>query len=157
MNNFFDINSVVVIWASQNTWKIWNDILKNLKTFEWKKYWVNPKWWSFEWIPFITSIWELPIVPDIAVIVIPAAFVLEALEECWKKWIKRVIIISAWFKETWNVEWEDKIKELAKKYSIRVLWPNCLWYIDAHKKLNLSFGWKSIKPGNIVLGAISFA
>ena len=155
--NFFEIESVVIIWASESAWKIWNDLLINIRDFSGKKYWVNPKWWSFEWIPFITSIWELPIVPDIAVIVIPAAFVLEALEECWKKWIKRVIIISAWFKETWNVEWEDKIKELAKKYSIRVLWPNCLWYIDAHKKLNLSFGWKSIKPGNIAMVSQSWA
>ena len=149
--NFFEIDSVVIIGASESAWKIWNDLLINIREFNWKKYWVNPKGWNFEWIQFFASVLELPIVPDVAVIVIPAKLVLDALEECWKKWIKRVIIISAGFKETWNIEWEEKIKELADKYSIRVLWPNCLWYIDAHKKLNLSFWWKWIKKGNIAM------
>lgn len=157
MNNFFDINSVVVIWASQNTWKIWNDILKNLKTFEWEKYWVNPKWWSFEWIIFYESIDLLPIIPDIAVITIPSDLVINSLIECSKKLIKRVIIISAWFKEIWNIEWENSIKEIAKKYSIRILWPNCLWYVDVHKKLNLSFWWKEIIPWNVAMISQSWA
>lgn len=149
--NFFDISSVAIIWASESAWKIWNDLLKNIREFNWKKYWVNPKWWSFEWIEFYSTVMDLPIVPDIAVIVIPAKLVLDALEECWKKWIKRVIIISAGFKETGNIEWENSIKELAQKYGIKVLWPNCLWYIDAHKNLNLSFWGKWIKPGNIAM------
>lgn len=149
--NFFDIESAVIIWASERNWKIWNDLLKNIREFNWEKFWVNPKWWSFEWIPFFPSIWELPIIPDIAVIVIPAKFVLQSLEECWEKWIKRVIIISAGFKETWNIQWEEQIKEISNKYGIKVLWPNCLWYIDAHKNLNLSFWGKWIKPWNIAM------
>lgn len=149
--NFFDISSVAIVGASESEWKIWNDLLKNLRDFEWKKYWVNPKWWSFEDIIFYNSIETLPIVPDIAVIVIPAKFVINSLIECWEKWIKKVIIISAGFKETWNIEEENKIKEISKKYSMRVLGPNCLGYIDAHKNLNLSFWGDDIKPGNIAM------
>ncbi len=150
-NNFFDINSVAIIWASEAAWKIWNDLLKNLKNFKWKKMWVNPKWWHFEDITFYESIEKLPFIPDIAVITIPAKLVLDSLEECGKKWIKRVIIISAGFKETGNVEWEEAIISIAKKYDMRVLGPNCLGYIDAHKNLNLSFGWKEINPWNIAM------
>jgi len=149
--NFFDINSVAIIWASEGAWKIWNDLLKNIREFSWEKYWVNPKWWSFEDVKFYPSIAELPIIVNIAVIVIPARFVIQSLTECWKKWIKKVIIISAWFKETWNIEWEDQLIETAKKYWIRVLWPNCLGYIDAHKNLNLSFWGKWIKSWNIAM------
>ncbi len=155
--NFFDINSVVVIWATEATWKIWNDILKNLESFKWEKMWVNPKWWSFRNIYFYESVSKLPIVPDIAVITIPAIFVVQALQNCWEKWIKRVIIISAWFKETWNIKWEEAIKEIANKYGIKVLWPNCLWYIDAHKNLNLSFWWKQINTWNIAMISQSWA
>jgi len=155
--NFFAISSVVVIWASESKWKVWNDVLKNLKEFNWKKFWVNPKWWNYENIYFYKTIDKLPIIPDIAVIVIPAKFVLKSLEECWKKWIKRVIIISAWFKEVWNISWEERIKELAKKYWIKVLWPNCLGYIDAHKNLNLSFWSKWIKSWNIAMISQSWA
>jgi len=155
--NFFDIESVVIIWASEAQWKIWNDLLKNLKDFKWKKYWVNLKWWGFEDIIFYKNIEVLPIIPDIAVIVIPAKFVIDSLIECWKKWIKKVIIISAGFKEIWNISEENKIKEVANKYSIIVLWPNCLGYIDAHKNLNLSFGGKWIKPWNIAMISQSWA
>lgn len=149
--NFFDINSVAVIWASEGAWKIWNDLLRNIREFNWNKYWVNPKWGGFEDVTFYPTIADLPEIVDIAVIVIPAKFVLQSLTECGEKWIKKVIIISAGFKETGNIEWEEEIKQIAKKYWIRVLWPNCLGYIDAHKKLNLSFWWKWIKPGNIAM------
>ena len=155
--NFFEINSVAIIWASEQEWKIWNDLLKNLVDFTWEKMWVNPKWWSFEDIIFYNSITDLPIVPDIAVITIPAKFVLNSLDECWRKGIKRVIIISAWFKETWNIDWEQAIKDIAKKYNMRILWPNCLWYIDAHKNLNLSFWWKQICKWNIAMISQSWA
>jgi len=154
---FFDIESVVVIWASEKQGKIWNDLLKNLREFEGEKYWVNPKWWSFEDIKFYKSIDSLPIVPDIAVIVIPAKFVINSLIECWEKWIKKVIIISAGFKEIWNISEEEKIKEVANKYSMRVLWPNCLGYIDAYKKLNLSFWGNNIKSWNIAMISQSWA
>lgn len=155
--NFFDINTVAIIWASEQWWKIWNDLLINLRNFKWEKFWVNPKWWNFEGIDFYNSISDLPIVVDIAVIVIPAKFVLQSLRECWEKWIKRVIIISAWFKETGNIEWENEIKEIANKYSMRVLWPNCLWYIDAKRDLNLSFWWKEISKWNIAMVSQSWA
>ena len=150
-NSFFDINSVAVIWASEAPGKIWNDLLKNLSDFKWNKYWVNPKWGEFEWIKFYESIEALPEVVDIAVIAIPAKFVIASLNEIAKKWIKRVIIISAWFKEIWNIESEEEIRNIARENDILVLWPNCLGYIDLYKDLNLSFGWKSVKKGNIAM------
>ena len=145
MNNFFNINSVAIVWASNNEWKIGNSLLKNLSTFSGEKYWVNPKWWEFDWIKFYKTITQLPVVVDILVFAIPSKFVLYSLIEAWKNWIKRVIIISAWSKEIGNIELENELIEVAKKYEIDLLWPNCLWYIDANKNLNLSFWGKQIK------------
>lgn len=141
---FFDISSVAIIGASENEWKIWNNLLKNLSSFSGEKFWVNPKWGNYKDIIFFKSIKQLPIIVDIAVIVVPAVFVQKSLEECWKKWIKRVIIISAWFKEIWNIELENKLILISKKYNIKLLWPNCLWYVDTDKNLNLSFWAKNI-------------
>ncbi|MDP2090573.1 MAG: acetate--CoA ligase family protein [Candidatus Gracilibacteria bacterium] len=150
-NNFFDINSVAIIGASEAAGKIGNDLLKNLKNFKGKKMGVNPKGGHFDDITFYESIDKLPFVPDVAVITIPAKLVLDSLEQCGQKGIKRVIIISAGFKEVGNIEDEEKIKEIAKIYNIRVLGPNCLGYIDAYKSLNLSFGGKEIMTGNIAM------
>ncbi len=151
INSFFNIKSVAIIGASKNEWKIGNTLVKNLENFYWEKFWVNPKWWKLNWINFYKSVEELPVIVDIAVIVIPAKFVLQALEDCWKKEIKRVIIISAGFKEVWDLESENKIKLIASKYNISVLWPNCLWYIDVYENLNLSFGSKSVKSWNVAM------
>jgi len=145
MNNFFNINSVVIVWASSTEWKIWNSLLKNLEYFQWEKYGINLKWWEYNWISFLKSISDLPIVPDVVVFAIPAKFVLNSLEEAWRKWIKRAIIISAWFKEIWNIELENKLIEVSKKYWISLLGSNCLWYVDTIKNLNLSFWTKTLK------------
>lgn len=144
MTTFFDINSVAIVWASSIEWKIGNSLIKNLDIFKWKKYWVNPKWWEYNWIEFFKSISDLPIIPDVLVFSIPAKFVLDSLIEAWKKWIKRVIVISAGFKEVWNIELENELIEVAKKYDIELLGPNCLGYVDTAKNLNLSFWAKSI-------------
>ena len=145
MNTFFDINSVAIVWASEIEGKIGNSLIKNLAIFKWEKYWVNPKWWECEWIQFFKSITNLPIVPDVLVFAIPAKFVLDSLIEAGEKWVKRVIIISAGFKEVWNIELENKLIEVSKKYGIELLGPNCLWYVDTNKNLNLSFWAKSIQ------------
>ena len=151
MNNFFDISSVVIIWASLTKGKIGNELLNNLRDFEGQKFWVNPKGWEYEGIEIFPHILDLPIITDVAVFTIPASGVIKSLIECWKKGIKRAVIISAGFKETGNKKWEEELIEVAEKYGIDVLWPNCLWYVDVNKNLNLSFGAKNIKPWNIVL------
>ncbi len=144
MTNFFNINSVAIVGASEIEWKIGNSLVKNLSSFKWNKYWVNPKWWSFEEIVFYKSISELPEVVDVLVFSIPAKFVINSLIEAWKKWVERVIVISAGFKEVWNIKLEKELIEISKKYDIELLWPNCLWYVDTAKNLNLSFLAKSI-------------
>lgn len=149
MINFFDIKSVAIVWASEHKWKLWNSMLEFLQSFPWNKYWVNPKWGSFSWVKFYESISKLPEVVDILVFVIPAKIVPDSLTEAGKMGIKRAIIISAWFKEVWNYSLEEEVKEIAKKYDISILWPNCLWYIDTYKDLNLSFGSKKINKWNI--------
>ena len=155
--NFFDINSVAIIWASEVEWKIWNTLLKNLLNFSWNKYWVNPKWGNFKEIDFYKSISLLPEIVDVAVFCIPWNLVEDSLLEAAKFWIKRVIIISAWFKEVWNLEWENKLKSIAEHYNISLLWPNCLGYFDVSKNLNLSFWTREVNTWNIWVVSQSWA
>ncbi len=154
--NFFDISSVAIIWASDTAGKIWNDLLKNMSGFSGEVYGVNPKALTPNPSPIgrgelYPSIDALPTIPDIAVFAIPAKFVAESLRQCGEKGIKKVIIISAGFKEVWDVAAEQELIDIAKQYDIRLLWPNCLGYIDTTKKINLSFGGKEIKNGNIAM------
>lgn len=145
MNNFFDIHSVAIVGASETEWKIGNGLIKNLSYFSGEKYWVNPKWGSYQGVDFYTSISDVPKVVDIVVFAVPAKFVVSGLQEAGEKWIKRAIVISAGFKEVGNIDEENQLIEEAKKYDIQLLGPNCLWYVDANKWLNLSFGTKTLQ------------
>lgn len=157
MNNFFNIDSVAIVWASEVEWKIWNTLIKNLSFFKGEKYWVNPKWWKYKGIDFYESISLLPKKVDILVFAIPSKFVETSLIEAWKKWIKRVIIISAWFKEVWNIKEEEKLKIIANEYNISLLWPNCLGYYDTYKNLNLTFWTSNIGKWNVAMISQSWA
>ena len=163
LNTFFRPQSVVIVGASQTAGKIGNDILKNLSEFSGNIFGVNPKGGSFSLIsaqknntttreiPFFPEISLLPEIPDVALIAIPSRFVEHSLEECGKKGITNVIIISAGFKESGNISGEKNIQALAKKYHINILGPNCLGLINTHNQLNLSFAGKIPKQGNIAL------
>ena len=80
----------------------------------------------------------------------PAKTVPDVMEECGKAGVKGVIIVSAGFKETGpeGKAWK-KILEIAKKYNIRVIGPNCIGIIRPRKNLNATFVDKVPKAGNI--------
>lgn len=90
---------------------------------------------------------------DLAIIVFPSAVAHMALEQCGQKGIKSVIIISAGYKEIGEkgLEREEKIKEIARKYDISFIGPNCLGVIntDPEVMLNASFARQMPEAGSI--------
>lgn len=140
MREFLEPKRVAVIGASRHEGKVGNSIFKNLlKNKEIKLYPINPEADEVLGKKAFKSVLDVPENPDLAVIVIKAEFVPEALEECGKKGIKHVIIISAGFSEVGNFKLEEKIKEIAEKYKINLLGPNVLGTINPWHNLNTSF------------------
>jgi len=90
---------------------------------------------------------------DLAVIIIPATYVPETIEECGSKGVKGAVIISAGFKEIGQkgALLEKRVKELARKYNIALIGPNCFGIIntDHRVRLNATFGRVMPEPGNI--------
>jgi len=90
---------------------------------------------------------------DLAIIVFPSAVAHMALEQCGQKGIKSVIIISAGYKEIGEkgIEREEQIKEIARKYDISFIGPNCLGVIntDPDVMLNASFARQMPEAGSI--------
>jgi len=62
-----------------------------------------------------------------------------------------VIIISAGFKEIGGagIVLEEKMKEIAQKYNIKIIGPNCLGVLDSVNNLNASFANGMVKKGSI--------
>lgn len=90
---------------------------------------------------------------DLAILVFPSSVCHLALEQCGKKGVKAAIIISAGFREVGGagIEREEKIKEIARKYDISFVGPNCLGVINTDPKalLNASFARKMPEEGSI--------
>lgn len=90
---------------------------------------------------------------DLAIIVFPSSVAHMALEQCGQKGIKSVIIISAGFKEVGpaGLEKEKKLVEIAERYDMSFIGPNCLGVIntDPLSNLNASFARKMPEEGSI--------
>lgn len=72
---------------------------------------------------------------DLAVIASPAPTVPGVLEDCGRAGIGAAVIISAGFSEVGNVTGEEEIKQVARKYGIRVVGPNCAGIVNTHYHL----------------------
>lgn len=149
----FKPRSVAVIGASRDPNKVGHAILKNIieSGYKGRVYPVNPKADSVLGLTAYKSVLDIPDEVDLAVIVIPAQNVLDVMEECGRKGVKFAIVISAGFKEIGGegVEREKKLVEIARKYGIRVVGPNCLGIIDMHTPINATFGPQPQRKGGI--------
>ena len=76
---------------------------------------------------------------DLGIISVPKKFVLDVLQECGEKKIKNVIIISAGFGESGDKETDKKLKEIIKKYKIKLLGPNVVGVYNGNNKLDATF------------------
>jgi len=74
------------------------------------------------------SVLDVPDPIDLAVVITKNTIVPVVLEECGKKKIKGAIVITAGFKEVdeEGKKLEQKLKDIATKYGVKVIGPNCL-------------------------------
>lgn len=101
------------------------------------------------------SVLDVPKSIDLAVIVTKNTIVPMVLEECGKKKVKGVIIITAGFKEVdeEGAKLEQQLKDIAKKYNIQIIGPNCLGVMNLDKKTMMNSTFLKITPktGHIAL------
>lgn len=150
-------DSVAIIGASPDKKKVGYAALKNMIDcgFKGNLYAVNPKADQYggkiEGVPCYKTVSDIPEVVDLAVICVPAKFVPQLVEEIGKKGIPYTAIITAGFKETGKegAALEQQIKEIAAKYSVRIVGPNILGIIDTHTPMNASFAEQTPIKGQI--------
>lgn len=150
----FDPKSLALVGASPKEKSMGKAILGNLIKggYEGQIFPVNPKYNEAFGIPFFSTIEELPIPPDLAVICTPAAIIPSLIESLGKKGTKAAIVISAGFKEGGREEGtllQDKMLEMARTYGVRIVGPNCLGMMNPHVKLNTTFSSLMPQKGKI--------
>lgn len=142
----FAPRAIAVVGASRTPGSVGNAIMANLVTggYTGVIYPVNPKAKSIlgnRCIPTVTAINDDV---DLAVLVIPAPFIVPTVAQCAEKGTRHFIVISAGFKEVGGegVKREEELKALAAERGLTIVGPNCLGVINTAPTvaMNATFG-----------------
>ncbi len=141
--------SVAVVGASSDTNKWGGMLVANLRLggFPGPIYLVNPKGGTILGLPVHQSISELPAVPDLAIVAVNAALVDAVVDECGRKGVAAVVVVSAGFSETGpqGRALEEQIVRTAERYGMALVGPNCMGVISSHHKLYAT-GFTLLRP-----------
>ena len=147
--------SVAVVGASSTSGKVGHDIFENILKggFKGTLYPVNPRARSVLSVRCYKSIMDIPDPVDLAMIILPPRIALKTIDDCIKKGVKGIVIVSAGFKEVGGegAQIEDEIAGKCRDAGIRLIGPNCLGVINPSEdvRLNASFAARMPHKGNI--------
>ncbi|MBS7247068.1 MAG: CoA-binding protein [Candidatus Jordarchaeales archaeon] len=155
LERMFNPNSIAVIGASENPFKMGYYCLKSLLNFKGKVYPVNPNHSVVQGLKAYPSILDVPGEVDLAVIVTPAEQVLGVVEECAEKGVKGVVVITAGFREVGGngLRLQEEMVRVARRSGMRILGPNTFGFVNAHAGVNATFTdvLGELKAGNIAV------
>jgi len=162
MKKLFYPKSIAIIGASSKQGKIGNILVNNLKgNKKYQLFAVNPQHKTISGLPSYRSVLDINKKVDLAIIAVPAQFVLQVVKECASRShpIRNIVIISAGFSETGKegIEREKKLKSIAKRNNLNIVGPNCLGIANVHYGLNATFANNQIPSGSVGLIAQSGA
>jgi len=152
-DRMFHPKTVAVVGASATKGSVGYSLLRNLVGSEYNGvvYPVNPKRESILGVKAYASIADVPDQVDLAIIATPASTVPGIVTQCGQAGVAGAVIISAGFGEM-GAEGEEAcrdILEIARRYGIRIIGPNCLGFMNPSLHLNASFASKMALPGKI--------
>lgn len=153
---FLSPKSIAIIGASDKKGSVGRTITSNIMNgFKGIVYPISPTRPTVFYKKAYKSVLDVPKPIDLAVIVIKNTIVPTVLEECGKKKIKGAIVITAGFKEVdeEGKKLEQQLKDIAKKYNIKIIGPNCLGVMNLDPKTMMNSTFLKITPksGEIAL------
>lgn len=151
----FKPRSVVLVGASDTAGSLGTVILENLRSvpFSGPVLLVNPRHQRLGDSVVHPSVRELPVVPDLAIIVAPAASVPAIIAECGERGVAGAIVMSAGFREVGETgrTLEREMLHAARQHGVRILGPNCLGVIRTDIGFNGTFSAGQALRGRIAV------
>jgi acetate---CoA ligase (ADP-forming) len=160
---FLAPRSIAVIGASRREGSIGHTLFRNLLLwgFNGIAYPVNPNAEMVASVKAYPSVLDIVGDVDLAVIIVPAEGVHQVLEQCGRKGVRGVVIVSAGFGESGpqGKEEERKLLETARAYGMRLVGPNCMGIINTGKNVNMNATFSLVYPpaGSVAFGTQSGA
>ncbi|MFN4336761.1 MAG: 3-hydroxypropionate--CoA ligase [Candidatus Nitrosocaldus sp.] len=159
MEKFFYPKSIAVVGASATPGKVGYSVLDSLAMHEYKGevYPINPTRDQIMGLKAYKSLEDIGKPVDLVVVVVDVLQTPAIMEQAAKLGIHNILIISGGGKELGGerAEAERRIKELADRYDMRVIGPNCIGMFNAENRLDAAFQGhvRMIRPP---LGSVSF-
>ena len=153
LDALFNPKSVAIIGASRTPGKVGHVLTRNVleSGYPGDIIPINPNAEEILGLKAYPSVLDVPGEIDLAVVSIPADYVLGVADECGRKGVKALVVITAGFKETGHegAVLERQLAEVGEKYGMRIQGPNCLGLINTSIPLNLSFAAAMPRRGRI--------
>ncbi len=133
--------SIALVGASNAPDKVGYTLLKNMLAagYEGAVYPINPHDDEVLGLKAYKSVHDVPGDIDAAVIAVPAKVCTQVAEECGKKGIKGLIVVTSGFGEAGRGDLEEELVRTARRYGMRILGPNLVGLLSNADKLNISF------------------
>ncbi|HNN12242.1 MAG TPA: acetate--CoA ligase family protein [Anaerolineales bacterium] len=153
---FFQPKGVVILGASTSPEKLGYGVARNLiqSGYTGAIHLVAQKSGEVFGRKIHTSLQGIPGPVELAILIVPTQATPQVIEDCGRRGIKAAVIVSAGFREVGEegAVLEQECVEIAQKYNVRLLGPNCIGTIDTHLPLDTTF----LQPPMPEQGSIGF-
>ena len=144
LERLFNPRSIAIIGASTEVGSISGQPLNLLikRGYQGALYPINPKYTELLGKKCYASIEALPEAPDLALIVVNAKLAIRMLEACGRKRVPFVIVFSSGYSEVGEEgeAMQRSLADIARRYDIGVVGPNCQGMIGVPAKAYAGFG-----------------
>ena len=155
--------SVAVIGASDKPAAVGFAVLRNLRAAAVSQSIcpINPSATTIQSLASFASLDDIPGPVDLAIIAVPSKHVLAVAEQCGRKGVHALIVLTAGFAEVGpeGQERQSELLRICRSYGMRLIGPNCIGAIntDPAAPLNATFGPLMPPPGRIGMATQSGA
>ncbi len=147
--------SVAVIGAARTAGTVGHELVRNLVAggFQGPVYPVNPTATYVASLPCFPTVTDVPGDVDLAIVAVPARAVPAVVEECGRKGVGGLVVVSSHFAEDGpqGVALEREAARLAHSYGMRMVGPNCFGVLntDPAVSMNATFARDTPVPGSL--------
>ena len=138
--------SVAVIGASRRPGSAGRAILRNIVTgnFAGPVYAVNPGVAELDGVPCVPSVAALPDQVDLAVVAVPADAVPGIAEECGRRGVRALVVITAGLDGAARAE----LLGICRRHGMRLVGPACFGVANTSISLDATFAARHPRPGS---------
>jgi acetyl coenzyme A synthetase (ADP forming)-like protein len=148
-----------VVGAGRHPGSIGHEVLHNMVEYHFNGmiFPVNPNAKYIHSMKSYRSVLEIPDEVDMAVVVVPSELVPLVMEDCGRKGVKGIVMITAGYSEIGadGKKLEEALLAQVKKYGMRLIGPNCMGVINTDPEVRVNATFASTQPRRGDIGFIS--